>query len=123
MNMVLKQKDILDNSTLALSVSVSPFDMLYYVRQTKPGESTLATPRMLELICIAHAEIAKRQGNELLRNLPAPRKRESSEARRRVDRKQDFSCRADGDDGARNGARAPVGAAAVGGADRCQQQQ
>jgi serine/threonine protein kinase len=86
MNMVLKQKDILDNSTLALSVSVSPFDMLYYVRQTKPGESTLATPRMLEFICIAHAEIAKRQGNELLRNLPAPSpwKRESSEAPRRV---------------------------------------
>ncbi len=57
--------------------------MLYYVRQTKPGESTLATPQMLEFICIAHAVIAERQGKELLHNLSAP-KFESSKVRRVV---------------------------------------
>ncbi len=82
MNMVLKQKEMLNNSTQVLSVSVSPFDMLYYILQTKPGQSTLATPQM-ELICIAHAVIAKRQGKELLLNLSAP-KRESSEVCRVV---------------------------------------
>jgi hypothetical protein len=49
-----------------LQLSVAPFEMLYYVRQSKPGDTTLATARMLETICLAYAATAEKTGLELL---------------------------------------------------------
>ncbi len=47
-------------------VCVSPLDILYYLRQSKPGDTTLAKAKMLETICKACAATAEKTGQELL---------------------------------------------------------
>jgi serine/threonine protein kinase len=54
------------------SVSVSPHDMLFYVRPPKPGETMLATALMLEKISAAHAAMAEKAALDLLKQSKVP---------------------------------------------------
>ena len=50
----------------AITLSVSPLDMMYYLRPSTPGKTTLATPELLEMLCVAHAAAAEKKGQALM---------------------------------------------------------
>jgi len=72
----------------SIPVIISPMDMLYYLRPSGPGETTLASPKMLEMICVAHAAAAEKKGQALvdtiMRNNPALRIKFEGGRRKRV---------------------------------------
>ena len=67
---ILMQMVLVQTGITLLSLSVSPLDMGYYLRKSKPGQTTLAGTVMLEKVCRSHAESAMRKGRAMLAESP-----------------------------------------------------